>query len=247
MVVGIWMIDGWEVSASTAEEAQGVASLPGWGGLAGLALTSAVLLLAIAAFERVGSAAGFAAHDNDALSYVGQLLGGSWPVVLQVTVLVSLAAALQTTLVYLTRSVYAMGRDGVLPRALGALDRRAEPAAAIAFIALLSVVFALSSGLSPRAKAAYDFALQGTSWFLGLLFVLTAAAAVRAFAGQGTARWSGVVLPGSAAAALVLILGLGLLRDDTVTRGFIFASAIIGLPLALWRGRVVREGGRVRG
>ena len=240
MVVGIWMIDGWEVSASTAEEAQGAPSAPGWGGLAGLGLTAVVLLAAIVAFTRVGSAAGFAAHEDDALAYIGDLLGGPWRPVLAVTVLVSLAAALQTTLIYLTRSIYAMGRDGVLPRALGRLDGRAEPTAAIVVISALSVVFALIAGLSPSAKGAFDVALQGASWFLGLLFAMSALAAVRFFAAQGTARWSGAVLPGTAAIALVLILGIGFGRDDTVTRGFIAASAIIGLPLALWRGRVVR-------
>jgi len=240
MVVGIWMIDGWEVSASTAEEAEGAPSAPGWGGLAGLVLTTAVLLLAIAAFTRVGSAAGFAAHEDDALAYVGDLLGGPWRPVLAVTVLVSLAAALQTTLIYLTRSIYAMGRDGVLPRALGTLDGRAEPAAAIVLISAVSVVFALIAGLSPTAKGAFDVALQGTSWFLGLLFAMSALAAVRFFAAQGTVRWSGAVLPGTAAIALSVILAIGFGRDDTITRGFIAASAIIGLPLALWRGRVVR-------
>ncbi len=241
MVVGIWMLDGWEVSASTAEEAEGAPSVPGWGGLAGLVLTTAVLLAAIAAFARVGSAAGFAAHEDDALAYIGELLGGAWRPVLAVTVLVSLAAALQTTLVYLTRSIYAMGRDRVLPAALGTLDGRAEPAAAIVLVAALSVFFALVAGLSPTAKGAFDVALQGTSWFLGLLFALSALAAVRMFAGDATVRWSGAVLPGTAAIALGLILGLGFVRDDTGTRGFIAASAIIGLPLALWRARVVRR------
>jgi len=83
-------------------------------------------------------------------------------------------------------------------------------------------------------------ALQGTSWFLGLLFAMSALAAVRFFAAQGTVRWSGAVLPGTAAIALSVILAIGFARDDAVTRGFIAASAIIGLPLALWRGRVVR-------
>ena len=50
------------------------------------------------------------------------------------TVLVSLAASLQTTLVYLTRSFYAMGRDGMLPTALGILDRRMQPARTIVLI-----------------------------------------------------------------------------------------------------------------
>jgi amino acid transporter len=242
IVIGIWMIDGWEVSASTAEEAAGTAAAPGAGGLAGLALTSVVLLAAFWAFARLGSPAGFAAHESDALAYAGELLGGSWARVLSVTVLVSLAASLQTTLVYLTRSIYAMGRDGLLPRPLGELDRRAEPAAAIVLIGALSVVFTLAAGVSPTAKGAFDFVLTGTSWFLGVLFVMSAAAAVRIFAPERRRMWSGVVLPGSAAVALGAILLLALTSDDPRTRGFIAASAIIGLPLALWRGRAVRGG-----
>jgi amino acid transporter len=241
IVVGIWMIDGWEVSASTAEEARGDTSAPGRGGMAGLVLTSAVLLAAIAAFTRIGTPAGFAQHETDALAYVGGLLGGEWPLVLSVTVLVSLAASLQTTLVYLTRSIYGMGRDGLLPRRLGALDRRAEPAAAIALIAGLSLAFTLAAGVSPTANAAFAFVLQGTSWFLGVLFVMTAAAAVRVFRGDPAARWSGAVLPGVAAGVLGAILLAALVRDDMLTRGFIAASAIIGLPLAIWRGRVARR------
>jgi amino acid transporter len=241
IVVGIWMIDGWEVSASTAEEAQGDASVPGSGGLAGLVLTTAVLLAAVAAFTRIGTPAGFAEHQSDALAYVGGLLGGGWPLVLSITVLVSLTAALQTTLVYLTRSIYGMGRDGLLPHALGSLDRRAEPAAAIVLIAGLSLAFTLAAGLSPTANAAFAFVLQGTSWFLGVLFVMTAAAAVRVFRRERTARLSGVLLPGVAAVMLGAILLAALVRADSLTRGFIAASAIIGLPLALWRGGAVRR------
>jgi amino acid transporter len=239
VVVGIWMIDGWEVSASTAEESCGDASAPGSGGLAGLALTAVVLLAAVAAFTRAGTPDGFAKHQSDALAYVGSLLGGAWPVVLSVTVLVSLAAALQTTLVYLSRSIYGMGRDGLLPRALGTLDRRAEPAAAIALITGVSLTFTLAAGLSPTANTAFAFVLQSTAWFLGALFVMTAAAAVRVFRNEPAARWSGVWLPGMAAALLGAVLLASLVRDDLATRGFIAASAIIGLPLALWRGRVV--------
>jgi len=241
VVFGVWMIDGWEVCASTAEEAEGARSVPGWGGLLGLALTSVILLGAIAAFSRIGSAAGFAAHDSDALAYAGGLLGGWWRLPLTVTVLVSLAASLQTTLVYLTRSIYAMGRDGLLPRALGELDRRAQPVRSIALITLLSLAFTLPAAISPTAKGAFDFALKGTSWYVGLLFVMTAAAAVRVFAREPAARWTGVVLPGVAAAVLGAVLAIALEMDDPGTRGFIAASAIIGLPLALWRGRAVRR------
>ncbi|MBV8299730.1 MAG: APC family permease [Candidatus Eremiobacteraeota bacterium] len=241
IVLGVWLLDGWEACASTSEEAHGAASIPGAGALVGLILTSLLVLGATWAFARIGSAQGFAEHEDDALAYVGGLLGGWWPRVLIATVLVSLAASLQATLVYLSRSVYAMGRDGVLPRAFGALDRRAQPAWSILSITVLALAFTLATGLVPKAKDVFDVVLKGTAWYTGALFVITAAAAVRIFGPEGTARWSGAVLPGSAAAVLAAVLVQALKTDDPLTRGFIAASAIIGLPLALWRGRSVRR------
>ncbi|HZO93347.1 MAG TPA: APC family permease [Candidatus Baltobacteraceae bacterium] len=241
LLLGVWIVDGWEVSASAAEETDGPSSAPGAGGLAGLMLTGAVLLAGVAAFAEVGTAQGFAQHTDDALAYVGSLLGRGWGPVLSVTVLVSLAASLQTTLVYLTRSVYAMGRDGLLPRALGELDRRAEPAVAIVAIGAVSLAFALASGFSASARDGFGLALRGTSWFLGVLFVLSAGAAVRTFARDPARRWSGAVLPGTGAAILAAVLLLSLRGDDLSTRGFIVTAAIIGLPLAAWRGRSARR------
>ncbi|MFN2460724.1 MAG: APC family permease [Candidatus Velthaea sp.] len=238
LVIGIWMIDGWEVSASAAEESADAARAPGAGGLAGLLLSAAVLWLCMTAFLRVGTLDGFAAHEGDAMAYVGAALGGNaWRVALSVTVLVSLAASLQTTLIYLTRSFFAMGRDGVLPDALGALDRRAQPARAIVVMTALGMGFTLASGLSPTLKDAFAFILSGTSVFLGLLFALSAAAAVRVFARDRAALLDGVVLPGVATAVLLAVLGASVVGDDPGIRAFIGIAAGAGLPLAWWRGR----------
>jgi len=62
----IWMIDGWEVSARRPRRARGRPLGPGIGGLAGLALTSVLLIAAVLAFSRIGSAAGYDAHQSDA-------------------------------------------------------------------------------------------------------------------------------------------------------------------------------------
>jgi uncharacterized membrane protein YbaN (DUF454 family) len=70
---------------------------------------------------------------------------------------------------------------------------------------------------------------------------MSAAAAVRLFAGEADKRWTGVVLPGVAATALTLVLVAGFLHEEPAPRVFIAASAIIGLPLAVWRGRTVRR------
>jgi len=238
IVIGIWMTDGWEVSASTAEEATGASSLPGWGGLTGLAVSALALWACMAGFLRVGTLDGFAAHEGDAMAYVGGQLGGDlWAHLVAITVLVSLAASLQTTLVYLTRSFYAMGRDGVLPPALGALDGRFQPAWAIVLITGVGLAFTLMSGLSPTLKAAFDLILGATTFFLGVLFLMSAAAAVRIFIGEPSARFDGVLLPGLATALLALVLAASLGQSDPTTRWCIIVGALAGFPLALWRGR----------
>ncbi len=239
MVIGIWMIDGWEVSAATAEEAQAATRAPGLGGLVGLVLSAAVLWLCMTAFMRVGTLDGFAANEGDAMAYIGLQLGGNvWRIVIAATVLVSLAASLQVTLVYLTRSFYAMGRDGVLPPELGALDHRDQPTRAIVLMTGAGMIFTLASGLSPTIRSAFDFILSGTAVFLGILFMLSAAAAVRIFAADPARRLSGVILPSIGTVALALILGFSFVQDESSTRIFIVCAALAGIPLAVWRARV---------
>jgi amino acid transporter len=238
LVIGIWMIDGWEVSASAAEEAENGAEAPGAGGLFGLLVTAVVLLLCMTAFARVGTLDGFAQHQGDVMAYIGdQLGGGVWRLGLTATVLVSLAAAMQATLIYLSRSLYAMGRNGVMPEVFGALDRRGQPAFSVAVITGIGVTGTIASGTWPTIAAAFAFILSGTSVFLGVLFWLTAIASVRIFAGDPRARWTGVILPAIGAGALTIILAVSFVQSDSPTRAFIAAAALAGVPLALWRGR----------
>jgi amino acid transporter len=242
MVIGIWMIDGWEVSAATAEEAESATRAPGLSGLVGLFVSSLVLWVCMIAFMRVGTLDGFADHEADAMAYMGLQLGGNvWRVVIAATVLLSLAASLQTTLVYLTRTFFAMGRDGVLPSALGTLDRHDQPTPAIVLMTAGGMAFTLASGVSPTIRAAFDFILSGTAVFLGILFVFSAAAAVRIFGPDPSRRITGVVLPALGATALTLILAFSFVQDDSSTRLFIAVAALAGVPLAWWRARVAKH------
>lgn len=237
IVIGIWMIDGWEVSASTAEEAGGSAAAPGLGGLGGLAISAVIMGASMIAFLRIGTIDGFAAHEGDAIAYVADQLGGAWwRIIVTITVLVSLAAALQATLIYLSRSFFAMGRDGVLPPAFGTLDARGQPVFAVALLTAAGIAFTLASGLTPSIKSAFAFILSGTSIFLGLLFLMSAAAAVRLFAHERTRRFSGVIAPAIGTLALAFVLAYSFVESDTGTRVFVSCTVALGIPLAFWRG-----------
>jgi amino acid transporter len=237
MVLGIWMSDGWEISASTSEETTGSRRTPGTGGITGLLVTTAILLVAMLAYLRVGSISGFVAHQTDALTYVAdQLGGGVWHHVIVATVLVSTSAALWTTMVYLSRSTFAMGRDGVLFPALGRLDRRDVPLNALLAVTIPVALFTMLTGLFSKAADALNFVLNGSSVFLGVLFVGSALAAAWTFRAERDERWGGVVIPLAGAVGLLAILALSIAQADVATRWFELGGLALGVPFALWRG-----------
>ena len=239
MVLGIWMTDGWEVSASASEESTGPNETPGRGGINGLLVTSVILLIVMGAYLHVGSVAGFAAHQTDALTYVAERLGGGWwRIAIVATVLVSTAASLWTTLLYLSRSVFAMGRDGVLPQRLGKLDARGLPVQSLFAVSFFVSLFTLATGLWPTAASALTLILDGTAVFLGLLFSASACAAVRMLAGRpGESILRAGVLPAFGAIALLAIIGYTVFASDPLTRGIELGGLVLGVPFMLWRGR----------
>jgi amino acid transporter len=241
MTLAVWMSDGWEVSASTSEEVDDSALASGRGGIMGLAISTAVLVICMYAYLHLGSLQGFADNQADALAYVGTLLGGgAWRLAIVVTVLLSTLTTLWTTILYLSRSVFAMGRDGVLPRALGTLDARSEPFAALAIVAALVTICELVTGFSKSAADQLQLVLNASSVFLGLLFVLSAAAAARRFWNEPGARLGGVWVPLTGAVALLGVLAATVLLEDSILQRYAYGGVLLGIPFALWRGRTLR-------
>ena len=130
-------------------------------------VAGAFLIACAVAYVHLGGVSALAGHEIDAVAFVGGRLGGSWRTILIATVLISLAAALETTLLYLVRSLYAMGRDGVVPAALGRLGRRTrDPDVALFAVSGGSLAAMLVVGFMPTANEALEIALGGTAVFL---------------------------------------------------------------------------------
>ncbi len=241
MTLAVWMSDGWEVSASTSEEVDDTALAAGRGGIAGLLVSTVVLVLCMFAYLHVGTLQGFVDHQADTLAYIGDVLGGGWwRTIIVVTVLLSTLSTLWTTILYLSRSVYAMGRDGVLPRALGELDRRDEPFWSLAAVAVLVTACELVTGFSKTAADQLEIVLNASSVFLGLLFVLSAAAAARRFWNDRGARLGGVIVPLVGALALLGVLAGTVAFEDRTLQLYAWGGVLLGIPFAFWRGRKLR-------
>jgi amino acid transporter len=241
MTLAVYVSDGWEVSASTSEEVADAPAAAGRGGITGLVLTTVVLVACMCAFLHLGSLQGFADNEADALAYVGSLLGGIWwRVAIVVVVLISTLSTLWTTILYLSRSVYAMGRDRVLPHAIGALDARSEPLWSLLGVTAVVTVFELVTGFSKSAADQLTLVLNGSSVFLGLLFVLSACAAAKRFWNAPASLLGGVIVPIVGAVALLGVLAATVAFEDPILQRYACALAVLGIPFALWRGRALR-------
>jgi amino acid transporter len=238
MTLGVWMSDGWEVSASTSEEVDDATTASGRGGITGLIVTTVVLVFCMIAYLRIGTPSGFAANEADSLAYVSDLLGGPWwRFAIVVTVMVSTLSTLWTTILYLSRSVYAMGRDRVLPRALGQLDKRDEPLWSLVVVAVLVTACELITGFSKTAADQLTLVVNTSSVFLGLLFAFTAAASVRYFWRERTL--ANVWIPLFGAVALLGVLGATIVLEERTLQAYAWSGVLLGIPFALWRGRRV--------
>ena len=111
---------GWDVSANLNEETKNARKTPGLGGLWGVVVI--FLLFQIFTVVTNVSLPGkvITANSADVLAVLGQVV---WPGIggqlLAIAVMLSTIATLETSLIQVTRSLFAMGRDHTLPRALG--------------------------------------------------------------------------------------------------------------------------------
>lgn len=208
-VLSIWVSAGWEIATYSSEESKGTARTPGAGALIGLLATMALVWFCMFAFLHVGTVNGFASHPEDALAYVAARLGGGWIAALMIAnVLVSSAAALWTTMLVLSRAVFAMGRDGLLPKALASVHPKyGSPWVAILIVAVPVSLLLLISGFISSAQETLNTVVSGSSIFVGATFIITGLACAYLHARQrGGQRhtFTGIVVP---AIGAVWVLG----------------------------------------
>jgi APA family basic amino acid/polyamine antiporter len=233
-VLSIWLSAGWEIATYSSEESTGKSTTPGAGALIGLLTTMALVWFCMVAFMHVGTVDGFSNHKDDALAYVAQRLGGGWIAALMVAnVLVSSAAALWTTMQVLSRAVFAMGRDGLLPRALANVHSKyGSPWVAILVVSIPVALLLLYSGFVSSAQETLNTVVTGSSIFVGSTFIITGLACAYLHTRQQAEQrhaFTGVVLP-----AIGALWTLGFLIYDVWTQqtSFIQGLALAGIVIA---------------
>jgi len=138
---------GFDVVATTAEEARDPQRTIPRGVLGGLALVTVLYILVTVVVTGMVSYRELAASESPSLTTAFVLVGADWAGrIISIGVLVGLTSVLMVLLLGLCRVVFAMSRDGLLPRGLSRTSHRFHTPARLQIGA--GVVVALIAGLS---------------------------------------------------------------------------------------------------
>ncbi|HUY97163.1 MAG TPA: APC family permease [Verrucomicrobiae bacterium] len=170
-IVASTILDGWEIDSYAAEESQRPRVDPGTAGVVG-ALAALVIYAVIFPLMLGETPLHLLAHATNPMSVWGHRLVPHDPWLILIPVLASTAGGLWLTSFILTRALFAMARDGLLPRALARLSRRQVPALAI--LVALGAALAVTAGetLFRSVGAFFSLVLASAGFFLTLEFFL---------------------------------------------------------------------------
>lgn len=172
-VVAATILDGWEIDSYAAEEARRPRSDPGIGGMIGCALALAFYAVLYPLMLGETPLRLLAGATNPLAVWGSRLVPGA-PWLVLIPVLASTAGGLWLTTFILSRALYAMGRDRLIPPAFGRLNRHRAPQTAIVVSLGAALAVCAAQALVSSVSAFFDLVLSAAGFFLLAEFFLDA-------------------------------------------------------------------------
>ncbi len=170
-VIAATILDGWEIDSYASEESEKPRKDPGIGGIIGA--FGALLFYAILYPLMLGETPLHAlANSTDPLAVWSQRLVPSAPWIMLIPILLSTAGGLWLTSFILTRALYAMGRERLIPASFAKLNRNHVPhVAVLAALGTAGVVVSLQLFVTSLGSF-FNLVLSGAGFFLLAEFLL---------------------------------------------------------------------------
>jgi amino acid transporter len=131
---------GWDVSSNLNEEMKDSKRSAGLGGIIGVFIVFALYEIFTIATNLTLSGKTISANSGDVLAILGQdIWHGTGGKLLVIAVMLSTIATLETTLIQVTRTLFAMSRDRTMPSVLGRIGARSTPWVATVAVAIVSL------------------------------------------------------------------------------------------------------------
>ncbi|WP_326660694.1 APC family permease [Streptomyces canus] len=138
---------GWDVTSNLSEETRNSRRTTGLAGLIGVGIVFLLFEVFTIAVNVILTSKQIEDNDANVLAVLGEEVWPGWGgKLLIVAVMLSTIATLETTLIQVTRSLFAMGRDRTMPSALGRVHRRWNtPWVAIVVVGAVALMMFIAS------------------------------------------------------------------------------------------------------
>ncbi len=174
---------GWDVSSNLGEETEDSHKNSGIGGIIGVLIVFVLFELFTICINMVMSQPAIQSSSSNVLEAYGRVIGGGFGAKMMIiAVALSTIATLETTLIQVTRSLFAMSREKTLPKAFGVLHPTWNtPVFATAVVAIVSLVFFALSQFLGSIGTVLDDAISSIGLQIAIYYALAGFAAVVAF------------------------------------------------------------------
>lgn len=174
---------GWDVSSNLAEETAGSKKASGIGGIVGVIIVFLLFEVFTVAIQVVLPAKTIQDNSGNVLGVLGEAI---WPgiggKILVIAVMLSTIATLETTLIQVTRTLFAMGRDHTIPKAFGHSHRVwRTPAFATLVVTGVSLVLFVGSNFLGSVGQILGYAISSIGLQIAFYYALAGFAVVIAY------------------------------------------------------------------
>ncbi|MEV0174653.1 APC family permease [Streptomyces sp. NPDC050803] len=174
---------GWDVTSNLSEETRNSRRTTGLAGLIGVGVVFLLFEVFTIAVNVILSADQIRAGGANVLAALGEEIWPGWGgKLLIVAVMLSTIATLETTLIQVTRSLFAMGRDRTMPSALGRVHRTWNtPWVAVAVVGVVALTMFVASNALGTVGDILSDAISAIGLQIAVYYGLTGLAVVVAY------------------------------------------------------------------
>ncbi|EGX56510.1 amino acid/amine transporter [Streptomyces zinciresistens K42] len=174
---------GWDVTSNLSEETRDSRRTTGLAGLIGVGVVFLLFEVFTIAVNVILSSEQIRANEANVLAVLGEEVWPGWGgKLLIVAVMLSTIATLETTLIQVTRSLFAMGRDRTMPSSLGRVHRRWNtPWVAVAVVGAVALAMFIASNALGTVGDILSDAISAIGLQIAVYYGLTGLAAVVAY------------------------------------------------------------------
>jgi amino acid transporter len=177
---------GWDVASNLNEETADSARASGLGGIIGVFIVFGLFEVYTVAVNMILSTKTIEANSGDILSVLGnEVWSGPGGKILIIAVMLSTVATLETTLIQVTRTLFAMARESTLPSPLGWIQRQwRTPALATGVVAAVSLGLFIGSNFIGSLSTVLTDAISAIGLQIAIYYGLAGITAIVAFRKQ---------------------------------------------------------------